>query len=355
MNFKSYKNSSITSTVKVMVFLSVLFTGGNSFAQQDNRILKNIGFVYPLSSNGTAAPKDTNNFSLNLIAGVSASERGMSFAGLSTVVLHDASGIQIAGFSNHIGNNANGVLLAGFLNTYKGGGGTGIAGFANLSPNGSGTQIAGFLNKGGNIHSLQIAGFMNLCHDLKGVQLSAFMNKAKKSIGTQIGLINIADSACTQIGFINIAKNAEKSLALTIDENQTTMLTFRSGGSMIYGIIGLGYNVNNKKSKYAYEGGLGAHLLKIQSFGLNAELVSSSLENFKHNQNYFKSSFRLIPSFRITPSLELFGGPSINYVATNTEEGRNMTKTYVSSWSRNNGENLYGFYIGYTTGVQLHF
>ncbi|WP_158799180.1 hypothetical protein [Pedobacter sp. L105] len=355
MNFKPYKNCLNLSPVKVMTLLALLFSGGSSLAQQGIRAKKNIGFVYPVSSNGTTAPKDTNNFSLNLIAGVSASERGMSFAGLSTIVHHDASGMQITGFSNHIGENANGVLVAGFLNTYQGGKGTGIAGFANLSARSVGAQIAGFLNKEGDVHSLQIAGFMNLCRDLQGIQLSAFMNKAKKSNGTQIGFINIADSAGTQIGFINIAKNAEKSLALTIDENQTTLITFRSGGKLIYGILGLGYNINNKRSKYAYEAGLGAHILKIRSFGLNTELVTSNLEGFKHNENYFKSTFRLIPAFRISPSLELFGGPSINYITTDSEEGRNMTKTYISSWSRNNGQNFCGFYMGYTAGIQLYF
>jgi hypothetical protein len=181
------------------------------------------------------------------------------------------------------------------------------------------------------------------------------MNKARKVKGSQIGFINIADSAGTQVGIINLAKNGEKGISATIDENQTTILAFRSGGKTIYGIIGIGYNFNNKREKYAYEAGIGAHLLRIQSFRLNAELVGSGLESLKGSGNYSKSSFRLIPAFRITPSIEIFGGPSFNYINTDTEDGRNMTKKYINSWTRNDGRNLYGFYVGYTAGVQVLF
>jgi hypothetical protein len=122
----------------------------------------------------------------------------------------------------------------------------------------------------------------------------------------------------------------------------------------MYGIIGIGYNFNNKRDKYAYEAGLGAHVLNMESFRLNTELVSGSLESFKGG-SYFKSTFRLLPAFKITRSLEIFGGPSINYVNTNTEEGRKLTTKYISSWTRNNGRDLYGFYVGYTAGIQVVF
>ena len=324
MNFNPYKDSILLTILKIWTFFLIVFASTNSYAQND-RAKTNIGLVYPLSSNGTQAPRDTNSFSLNLIAGVSAAERGVSLAGFSNIVHHDTRGLQVAGFSNHIGGNAGGTMFAGFLNTYGSGNSVAVAGFANIARSSSGAQIAGF------------------------------MNVAKKSKGSQIGFINIADSAGTQVGIINIAKNGEKGISATIDENQTTILAFRSGGKTLYGIIGIGYNFNNKREKYAYEAGIGAHVLKIQSFRLNAELVGGGLESLKGEGDYSKSSFRLIPAFRITPSIEIFGGPSINYVNTDTEEGRKLTKKYISSWTRNNGRDLYGFYFGYNAGIQVLF
>jgi hypothetical protein len=339
MNFKLYSISSLSLSIKASVFLLMMITSANIYAQNNERARTNVGLAYPLSSNWTNAPRDTNNFSLNLIGGVSAAEHGISIAGFSNIVHQDASGLQIAGFSNHIGKNAHGTMIAGFMNTYGSGSSVAVAGFANIARSSSGAQVAGFMNKSGDVSSLQLAGFLNVAKNVKGIQL---------------GFINIADSADKQLGIINISKNGEKAIGVTINENQTTLLTFRSGGKILYGIVGIGYNLNNKKTKYAYEAGLGAHLLTIQAFRLNTELVSGGLESFKGGE-YFKSSFRLMPAFKITPSIEIFGGPSFNYVNTDTEEGKKITKKYINSWTRNNGRDLYGFYVGYTAGVQVLF
>lgn len=352
MNFYNYNDSLLLTILKIWTFFLIVFAGTNAQAQNHDRPRTNVGLVYPLSSNWTSAPRDTNSFSLNLIAGVSAAEHGATIAGFSNIIHNDARGFQIAGFSNHVGKNADGTMIAGFLNTYEGGHGTAVAGFANIATSSSGAQIAGFLNKGGNVSTLQLAGFMNIARDNKGTQIAGFMNLAKKSKGAQIGFINIADSAGTQVGIINIARNGEKSLGATFDQNQTALLTFRSGGKVFYGIVGIGYNFKNKKQKYVYEAGFGAHVLTIQSFRLNTELVNDGLESFKGGE-YWRSTFRLMPSFRIANKVEIFAGPSINYVNTNTEEGRKMTTKYINSWTRHDGRDLYGFYWGYTAGIQV--
>ncbi len=340
MERESYNYNITSAIIKVAALMLLLFTANSIYAQKNNNDRRNnIGLIYPLSSNYTSAPRDTNNFSLNLLAGVSAGERGFSLAGLSNVIHGDATGVQIAGFSNHIGKNANGVMVAGFINTYTQGKGTAVAGFANIARNNTGTQVAGFLNTGGDVSGLQLAGFMNV---------------AKKLKGTQVSFINIADSAGTQIGIINIAKNNDKSIGVSIDENETTIVSFRSGGKRFYGIIGIGGNLKNTKEKYAYEAGLGINILREKAFSLKTELITSGLESFKGDE-YFKSSSYLMPAFKITRSIEIFGGPSFNYVETDNAEGRNLVKKYVTSWTRNNGSDLYGLYFGYTAGVQFHF
>ena len=355
MNFTFWKSKTIFFLPAAIVFSLSLFITTDSYAQDNKHSGTNIGLIYPLSSNWTNAASQTNNFSLNLIAGVSRTERGISLAGFSNVVREDAKGLQMAGFSNHIGKNAEGVMLAGFMNTYSGGKTTAVSGFANVARNSSGTQIAGFLNKGGDIASVQVAGFTNVARDVKGAQIAGFLNVAKKVKGIQLGFINVADSAGSQIGIINIAGNGEKSLGITIDENQTTMLAFRSGGKTLYGILGIGYNFDNKRNKYAFEAGMGAHIVKWNAFRLNAELVQGGLESFKDDDQYFRASCRLMPAFKITRSFEIFAGPSLNFINTNTTEGKDMTEKYISSWTRNNGQDLYGFYVGYNAGLQVAF
>ena len=335
-----------------ILILALVLQQLNSFAQSNNDKI-NIGLVYPLSSNWKGAPNDTNKFSLNLIAGVSAAERGFTIAGISNIVRRNTTGLQIAGFSNHVGQTANGTMFAGFLNTYGTGKNFAAAGFGNFAKTGSGTQIAGFMNMGGNVSGVQVAGFTNIAGTVKGSQIAGFLNIAKKVKGVQIaGFINIADSADYQIGIINLSKNGEKSIGLMIDENQTTLITFRSGGKLVYGILGMGYNFDNKNQKYAWQAGLGLHLINAGIFRLNTELTQNGLESFKKG-TYLRPSFALLPSIRLADRIDIFAGPSFNYVTTNTTEGRNMHDKYTSSWGGNNGTDFHGFYFAYAAGVQV--
>lgn len=371
MNFRIYNTNMRVQTIKIIICLFLSATGLTAFGQNKVPGKIHFGFVYPLSTNGTHAPLDTNNLSIHLLAGVSASEQGASFAGLSSIVRNDAKGFQFAGLSNHIGKQAHGGLFAGLLNTYGGGDafavaglgnfaagnvkGAQFAGFANIAKEVTGAQFAGFANMASHVKGPQFAGFMNKAKDVKGSQFAGFINIAKKVKGTQFaGFINVADSSDYPVGIINIVKNGEKSLGISTDETLTTMLSFRSGGKVLYGIIGLGYNFKNKKEVYAFEAGIGAHFFQSNRFRLNAEIVGTGLESFKKGE-YFKTSFKLMPAFKITPKLEIFGGPAFNYLNTNTIEGRGLNKSYIHSWENKWGNNFQALYVGYGGGIQYLF
>lgn len=353
-----------------LVLLSLLCAGFSGFAQsRSNKI--HFGLIYPLSSNGVHAPLDTNNVSIHLLAGVSSVEKGVAFAGLANIVLNHADGPQFAGFANHIGKKATGPLFAGFANVYGKGGsvalagfanvargevkGTQFAGFANIAKNLKGGQFAGFANIAANGRASQFAGFINVAKDIKGTQIAGFINVARKVKGAQLaGFINVADSSDCPIGILNFVKNGEKSLGLSIDESQTTMLTFRSGGKVLYGILGIGYNLKNKKAVYAAEAGFGAHFFPSNIFRLNVELTASHLEDFKAG-DYFKSSFKVLPAFKLGKHLEIFGGPSFNYTSTNTAEGKLLHTQHLHSWQNKWSDRLQRLYIGYGGGVHVIF
>ncbi len=353
MNNLSVRQISISYISTGTTLLLLMASASTAFAQNKGSVSANVGLIYPLSTNGLRASRDTNVISINAVAGISASERGLALAGVSNIVRHNASGFQLAGFSNHIKGSINGFTAAGAFNTYSRGSGVSMAGVANLAVNNTGTQVAGVFNKGGSASALQLAGFMNLTRELKGAQIAGLINIAKSSTGLQVGLVNIADSAGTQIGLINVAKNGQMALGFSIDETQTTTLSFRSGGKVFYGIIGIGYNLNNNSQKYAYQAGIGARLLNLEKFRLKTELIASGLESFKGSK-YYKSSSYLMPAFRLGKSVEIFAGPSFNTVVTDTEEGRKLIKHYVSDWTTNNGRDFHGIYFGYTAGIQLN-
>lgn len=181
---------------KISLFLLLAFACNVAFAQNNEN--KNsafqFSFITPLSTNGLHSCEYTNSFSVNLLVGVSENEKYFTLAGLTNVILNDASGFQFAGISNHIDNEGRGFQLAGLANTNK-------------------NNFSGF----------QLAGLINIAKDVKGVQFA--------------GLVNIAENSDCPIGLINIIKNGEKSIAVTYDGIGNAVVSFRSGGKYTYGIL----------------------------------------------------------------------------------------------------------------------
>jgi len=295
------------NVIKFIFTASVLAFSYSLSAQSNFPDDVHIGLIYPLSTHCTHAPLDTNFLSIHAIGGVSAAERGLAISGFTTVVKHDITGIAFSGFSNHIGEKSQGFLIAGFANTYRDAIGFQLAGFANIaSKNVEGAQFGGFLNRsrdlegaqlagfsnfgqevkgsqfagfmnagksitgsqfagfsnlaGGNVSGSQFSGFINTAADVKGSQFAGFIKIVKKVKGAQLaGFIDIADSSDHPIGVINIIKSGEKAIGFNIDETETGLFSFRSGGKSLYGIIGLDYNFKNTDAVYAFETGLGAH------------------------------------------------------------------------------------------------
>jgi hypothetical protein len=348
LNKKHMKNLKSLILILAASFHSIIL-----FGQTDSIRAVHVGLVYPVSSNGLKAADYTNRFSLHAIGGISKNERALALSGVANVVRLDANGTVISGAVNVIGHDARGVQLAGFSNITKNrASGTQVSGFLNLSGSASGVQIAGFSNiVMGNSQGLQLSGFMNKSQDVN-MQISGFMNIAKKVKGVQLaGLINVADSSDYPIALLNFIKSGEKSISVTIDETMTGLASFRSGGRFLYGIIGVGYNFRDTdKSLYAAEAGLGAHIPVVSRFRLNLEAVNLSLSDFRKG-TYMKSSLRILPAYRVASHIELFGGPTLNYVNYTKESGSNLTDHYV--WSKLGHDDFQGLFVGFTAGVQI--
>lgn len=393
-----------------LALLSITAASAQDTEQKEEKTAQksvNIGLVYPISTTGLNAPKTANYFSANAIGGISYDELSFCGSGLTNVVKHNANGLIAAGFSNHIMNDAKGLQAAGFVNTVRNNT-TGLAaagfmnyagsmrgaqlagcvnvtrhdtkglqaaGFANVAENAdvqlagfvnvsktTKTQFAGFINASKNANT-QIAGFINAAKNVKGVQLAGFINVANKVDGAQIaGFINIADSCDYPIGLINIVKNGEKNIGVTVDESLTTMVTFRSGGKKLYGILGIGANMQQNVSDifnygdwpfYAMEGGLGAHIPISRTFRVNVEGVATSLSDF-YVGYYIRTSLRVLPSITLGKHTEIFAGPTINVEHSNISRGAGGVATnYI--WGTNLWNSLTGLYVGAMGGIAYKF
>jgi hypothetical protein len=349
--------------------LAILLFAGTLSAQQFIRGNVHIGFLYPLSSNWIQASDYSNAFSLHALGGVSGGERAFCASGVTNVVRGSATGLIAAGFSNHILDRAEGVQAAGFMNTISleaagftaagfmnlAGSGKGMqaAGFANINLRQmNGVQAAGFINTATEVHS-QLAGFINLGRNVRGTQFAGFINIAKEVHGTQIaGFINIADSNDYPIGIINIIRKGEKGLGITVDETSTTLLSFRSGGRVLYGILGVGANFRERKPFYALETGLGAALHISPHFRVRAEGSAIWLTKFASG-NYLRSTLRVLPAVKLGDQVELFAGPTINQLTIWENTGVDLAPHYL--WQTRRCGTFYGIYMGGIAGLQIHF
>ena len=338
---------------KISVFLLLSCFYIAAMSQQQKKSNVHIGLIYPISSNGSKAGEYSNKFSLHLIAGLSRSETGLSMAGIANIIKDSASGLQLAGFSNHIQNTSRGAQFAGFMNYIKNDAhGLQAAGYLNISGSAKGLQASGFANFVKRNADVQISGFFNKAADVN-TQAAGFINIARKVKGVQLsGFINIADSSDYPIGIINIIKNGEQSIGISVDETLTTLLSFRSGGRVMYGILGIGYNLNyTKQHLYALEAGIGAHLKIGNRFLINTELTSIMMDDFKKG-DYFRGSLRIMPALKLSNAVTLFAGPTFNYVNITDDKGASLTSHYV--WSKTSDHHFYGLYFGATGGIQIN-
>lgn len=312
------------------------------------------GLIYPLSTNGTAAARYSNAVSIQGLAGVSGEITSAAVAGIANVIMRRAGGSEVAGIANVIHGPAAGVQVAGIANIVKGGvQGAEIAGLVNTASGLSGVQIAGLANTARKTASgLQIAGLVNRAGDTRG-QLAGLLNKAETVRGVQIsGMINIADSSDYPIGFINLVKTGEKSLGVSTDEMGNALLWFRSGGRVLYGLIGLGYNPRPGRHYYSLETGLGAHLVRFSpTFRLNAEAASLTMTDFRHGHAY-RYSLTVLPELKIG-RLDLFAGPSANLLL-DYAHGRIVSLNHHYPWTTTgrNGHFI-GAAAGFTGGVGI--
>lgn len=288
-----------------------------------------VSFFPPLSTNGLHSGNYTNDISFNLLAGYSRNERILAFAGLANIMRNDASGVQFAGLANVAGGDISGLQFAGLAN---------ITGHR-----ANGLQFAGLANVvGGDVNGLQMAGLFNVAKRVKGVQIA--------------GLVNIAEHSDYPIGLINIIKDGEMGVAVGYNEFGTASLIFRSGGRVLYGIIGVGYNHRTEKSKDAFigVGGFGAHINLSDKFRINNELtMDAPIATRNDLNNTFKAAYALLPAYKIGKHFEVFGGPNISYMQTKDTGLQDLP--VISLWKDTSKTTFKQLYVGWQAGVQVTF
>lgn len=182
------------------------------------------------------------------------------------------------------------------------------------------------------------------------INLLSGLSKNEKAFAFA-GLLNIAESSDWPVALVNIIKNGDLGIAATYNEIGSMVVALRSGGRHTYGIVGIGYN--HKVNRYVTAGGLGAHIHVTRWLTLNNELVGETLNNFSKYIT-FKVGYAFLPAFRLTPHIELFGGPSINYIQTDDLRNVDMIPD-KHIWRKFGDTKFQQVYFGYQAGLQYFF
>ena len=167
-----------------------------------------VSFLPRMGTNRGLSSKVTNDWSLNVLAGVSRGNEIVEVGGLANFTQEYLEGFQVAGLFNVLQGDATGVQVAGIYNQTAGTlSGIQVAGIVNHSGHtrGLGLQVAGIVNvaKLGN-STVQVAGIVNTAEDCEGLQVAGIVNHAKRMTGVQIGLINNTKHLDGfQIGLVN--------------------------------------------------------------------------------------------------------------------------------------------------------
>lgn len=337
-----------------LVFALLVFMTTTLSAQEEQDSISNpkkfinLSVMGMLSTNGELTDKTTNNVSLGIFWNNLYNLHGFSFALFSTIE-HESNGLLVGGFNYP--KLMNGVQI----------------GLSNGANKAKGVQI-GFANGAEELSGVQIGG-VNMTKKAHGLQLGMINIREAESKGLQIGLVNSAHSNDFPIGLVNIIKDGTMDVGLTVDELFNTVATFRSGGKYLYGLVGLGYNFDSKNNLSIVQGGLGLHIPLHKRFRVDLELAADLLSrtkiewksgnkeddkdeeddfDYKQAEHY---SIRLMPSFKISNKIGVFGGPSINYLHTNEADNIDL---FPSShiWRKFEPSCFKQIYWGWSFGIQ---
>ncbi|WP_234735924.1 hypothetical protein [Tellurirhabdus bombi] len=312
-----------------------------------------VGFIYPLSTNGLENNKVSNNLSFNLLGGYSAALDGAEFGGLVNLEKDYVHGVQFAGILNAVGAEVDGAQFAGIANVVGGPVfGPQFAGVANVvgktvigpqfagitnvaGENTTGAQVAGIANVvEKNTKGVQIAGITNIAESVDGAQIAGILNVAERVKGVQIGLINIAKKVDgTQIGLLSLSQDGYKRFEIWGSDVLHGNVGFKMGGNKkFYNIFTVGATwPTDNKNRWGYGYGLGTN----QPLGKRNQISIEAIAYQIHEQGTSWDYLNMLNQARVSfifPLVNRFAltvTPTFNVQVTTLKTGEGIGTSWV--------------------------
>lgn len=314
-------------------------------------------FVPPVSTNHLLSVNTVNDYSFNILAGISHGVNVMEIGGIMNLDYGDVRRFQLAGITNIVSGHVNGVQIGGIFNTVAGdmngvqvsgivnmvGGnvskvqiagisnlvlrnvnGVQVAGISNTAKQVKGFQLAGIVNLADTVRGHQLAGIVNLARRVEGGQFAGIINAASVVNGFQLGFINVADTVNgVPFGFLSFVRSGYHQLELATDENLINTMSFRTGVAAFHNQLFAGLQFNGDNPLWTFGYGLGSAIRLGNRWNLDFELSSQQLDRvgdalFGSNQLV---KLYVGAEWRIGKKIGLAAGPSINWLNQYTDGG----------------------------------
>jgi len=283
---------------------------------------------------------------------------GLSFAGLANFAESDMTGIYAAGIANGTVNSFTGIGLSGIAN-YAEDESTGIllAGIANCSlRNSTGIYLAGLTNCSvGPATGIILSGLLNYSDNFDGIEVS-LVNVARDVEGIQAGLINYARSVDgIPFGFLSYVEEVPLRFDAWISETAALSMAVRSGNGRYYPLLAFGINPYDKPFHWMAGWGFGKeYYLQRDGFAdLDVILYYVGFEDRtrEHTDTLYK--LRLIYGRNLIPHLAIYGGLTLNLLATDIERAEDVALWGPSEPTWTKGSRNYYFWPGLVLGVRF--
>lgn len=277
---------------------------GNLFAERFYQfsVLPGVGIQ------GSSHGRTVNNVSMSLLGGHGAGVNGVEISGLFGINKHDVGPLQVAGIFNLTGGSQRGLQVAGIAN-----------------------QVMG------TVKGLQVAGVYNQARRVHGVQLA--------------GLVNVADSSDYPVGLLNFIGNGKRNVALEADENLRLSASLRTGGRILYGMVGLGYALDPKATlHYGIRAGVGAHIVRGNRFSLDAEFGNTLYTDFSRVQSQY--TIAVSPQVKISDRLSITAAPGLHITDGHERGIADQPRWKINALGSGNHTVLHG---GVSVGLRYHF
>jgi hypothetical protein len=272
-----------------------------------------------VGSNRKISGSVVNDYSFNLLGGFSGGTNKAELGGLFNINKGDVRFLQIGGLFNQVGGTVSGVQMAGLVNSTMGSvNAAQLAGLINFTTgNVNGMQMAGLMNlTTRSVRGAQLAGLINYAHrDVRGAQAAAILNIGRNVHGSQIGLLNYADSTSgAPFGLISIVRKGYHKLEIGADEVLPLNVALRTGTRSFYNILFAGMRPEQTDSiTWAFGYGVGTSPRLGKKTFLNIEVSSEQLVKGNVEALNLINTAYLGFDWQVVKGFGLYAGPSLNW------------------------------------------